>query len=117
MHRENTSSQIYRGISASLGFKKPQGTRLFRGFKEICRHSGECEEEEEEEESDFKVVSLVSLKVDESGYRNPHFSRASIFAVKPGPTTTPRGAEKVFSVAHSHERVIAFKSNLERQEF
>ncbi|TRY71739.1 hypothetical protein TCAL_08151 [Tigriopus californicus] len=38
LHRENTSSQIYRGISASLGFKKPTGYRLFRGYKELCQH-------------------------------------------------------------------------------
>jgi hypothetical protein len=30
MHRENASSQLYRGITASLGFKKPLGQRLFR---------------------------------------------------------------------------------------
>ncbi len=40
LHRENTSSQIYRGISASLGFKKPSGHRLFRGYRELCQHSG-----------------------------------------------------------------------------
>ena len=40
LHRENAPSQIYRGISASLGFKKPSGNRLFRGYKELCQHSG-----------------------------------------------------------------------------
>ena len=40
LHRENASSQIYRGISASLGFKKPTGYRLFRGYKELCQHAG-----------------------------------------------------------------------------
>nr|XP_040565528.1 phospholipase DDHD1-like [Lepeophtheirus salmonis] len=39
LHRENASSQIYRGISASLGFKKPTGTRLFRGYRELSSHS------------------------------------------------------------------------------
>ena len=39
MHRENTSSQIYRGITASLGFKKPLGQRLFRGYREVCQHT------------------------------------------------------------------------------
>jgi hypothetical protein len=39
MHRENTSSQIYRGITASLGFKKPMGQRLFRGYREVCQHT------------------------------------------------------------------------------
>jgi hypothetical protein len=39
MHRENASSQIYRGITASLGFKKPLGQRLFRGYREICQHT------------------------------------------------------------------------------
>ncbi len=41
LHRENAPSQLYRGISASLGFKKPQGYRLFRGYKELCQHTGE----------------------------------------------------------------------------
>ena len=27
------------GISASLGFKKPVGERLFRGYKELCAHT------------------------------------------------------------------------------
>ena len=40
LHRENAPSQIYRGISASLGFKKPSGNRLFRGYKELCQHNG-----------------------------------------------------------------------------
>ena len=40
LHRENAPSQIYRGISASLGFKKPPGNRLFRGYKELCQHNG-----------------------------------------------------------------------------
>ncbi len=41
LHRENTSSQIYRGISASLGFKKPTGYRLFRGYKDLAQHTGD----------------------------------------------------------------------------
>ena len=28
LHRESTSSQLYRGISASLGFRKPVGKLL-----------------------------------------------------------------------------------------
>ncbi len=43
LHRENTSSQIYRGISASLGFKKPTGYRLFRGYKDLAQHTGDTE--------------------------------------------------------------------------
>ena len=33
LHRENTSSQLYRGISASLGFRKPVGK-----YKYLIRH-------------------------------------------------------------------------------
>ena len=29
LHRESTSSQLYRGISASLGFRKPVGKLLY----------------------------------------------------------------------------------------
>ncbi len=39
LHRENTSSQLYRGLSASLGFRKPVGERLFRGYRELCQHT------------------------------------------------------------------------------
>jgi phospholipase DDHD1 len=39
LHRETTSSQLYRGLSASLGFRKPVGERLFRGYKELCAHT------------------------------------------------------------------------------
>ena len=30
---------LHIGISASLGFKKPVGERLFRGYKELCAHT------------------------------------------------------------------------------
>lgn len=39
LHRETASSQLYRGLSASLGFKKPVGERLFRGYRELCQHT------------------------------------------------------------------------------
>ena len=30
---------FFLGLSASLGFKKPVGERLFRGYKELCAHT------------------------------------------------------------------------------
>lgn len=33
LHRENTSEKLYRGISASLGFRKPVGKSLLTKLK------------------------------------------------------------------------------------
>ena len=77
LHRENTSSQLYRGISASLGFRKPVGKsftfktqkffhfnlglQCFSRFRDLAFSISSWHEEERK-----KYLTLPNLKVSSS---------------------------------------------------